>query len=79
MKRDVLSDVQAQRRFAHRWPSRENHQISRLHTGREPIDVAKSGRDTGDHFPLGIQLLEQLCRGQLHVSDGNETAAQPLL
>ena len=42
----MLGDIDGQRRFTHRRPGRQNHQITSLKAGRHFVQIVKAGRHT---------------------------------
>ena len=57
---DMLRDIEAERRFPHRRPRRENNQIRRLKPGRHAIQFDESGRNARHEAFLLRKLLDFL-------------------
>src|SRR5439155_19751389 len=70
---EVRGDPEPERRLPHAWPRGDDDQVPGLESAREPVDVAKAGRDAGDLLagfvesrdPLEALLEERLDVGEL--------------
>ena len=59
----MLSHIQGERGFSHGRPRCQNDEVSGLQTRGHAIEIRKPGGHTGDHFALGIELIDQDLRG----------------
>jgi len=76
--RDMLGHVQGESRFSHGRPRGDDHEISRLQTRGHAIKVRKSGRNSGDQLPFGIEFFQQPCGGHFHLFYRDEAGLDAL-
>ena len=69
--RRLLDEVHRERGLSHRRASRDDDQIAPLQTGRLPVEVRESGRQSGDRVVPPVQLVDVPHHAGEHVLDGH--------
>ena len=63
LRPDVLRHVQRQRGLSNRRPRRHNHEVARLESGSQIVQIRKAGRHAGDQLFALVRALDGLEAG----------------